>query len=52
MDISDEWWMDVATGGRFKYAYELLNLRALKISILYKKNHTFQYMGKIFCVEF
>ena len=39
------------TGGRFKNAYELLNLRALKISMLYK-NRTFQCMGKIFCVEF
>ena len=38
-------------GGRFKNAYELLNLRALKISMLYK-NHNFQCMGKIFCVEF
>ena len=37
--------------GRFKNAYELLNLRALKISMLYK-NHIFQYMGMIFCVEF
>ena len=32
-------------------AYELLNLRALKISMSYK-NHVFQCMGKIFCVEF
>ena len=31
--------------------YQLLNLRALKISMLYK-NHIFQYMDKIFCVEF
>ena len=38
-------------GGGFKNAYELLNLRALKISMLYK-NHIFQYMGMIFCVEF
>ena len=38
-------------GGRFKKAYELLNLRALKISMLYKK-HIFQCMGKICCVEF
>ena len=38
-------------GGRFKKAHELLNLRALKISMLYK-NHIFQCMGKIFCVEF
>ena len=39
------------SGGRFKNAYELLNLRALKISMLYK-SHIFQCMGKIFCVEF
>ena len=39
------------TGGRFKNTYELLNLRALKISKLHK-NHIFQCMGKIFCVEF
>ena len=32
-------------------SYEVLNLRALKISMLYK-NHIFQCMGKIFCVEF
>ena len=38
-------------GGRFKNTFELLNLRALKISMLYK-NHIFQCMGKIFCVEF
>ena len=38
-------------GGRFNNAYELLNLRALKISMLYKSN-IFQCMGKIFCVEF
>ena len=38
-------------GGRFKNAYELLNLRALKISMLYK-NCIFQCMGNIFCVEF
>ena len=38
-------------GGRFKNAYELLNLRALKIPMLYK-NRIFQCMGKIFCVEF
>ena len=37
--------------GRFQNAYELLNLRALKISMLYK-SHIFQCMGKIFCVEF
>ena len=34
-----------------KNAHELLNLRALKISMLYK-NHIFQCKGKIFCVEF
>ena len=38
-------------GGCFKNTYELLNLRALKISKLHKK-HIFQCMGKIFCVEF
>ena len=37
--------------GPFKNAYELLNLRALKISMLYKK-HIFQCLGNIFCVEF
>ena len=37
--------------GRFKNAIELLNLRALKISMLYKIN-IFQCMGNIFCVEF
>ena len=38
-----------ASGGRFKNAYELLNLRALKFCI---KNHIFQCMGRIFCLEF
>ena len=38
-------------GGRFKNAYELLNLRALKFSPA-NKMHIFQCMGKIFCVEF
>ena len=38
-------------GGRFKNTYELLNLRALKISPV-NKIHIFQCMGKIFCVEF
>ena len=32
-------------------AYELLNLRDFKISML-NKNYIFQCMGKIFCVEF
>ena len=41
----------VQGGGRFKNAYELLNPRALKISVLYK-NRIFQCMGKIFCAEF
>ena len=43
--------ISIGSGGRFKNAYELLNLRALKISMVYK-NHIFQCMGKIFCVEF
>ena len=38
-------------GGRFKKAYELLNLRALKFSPAHKM-HIFQCMGKLFCVEF
>ena len=38
-------------GERFKDAYELLNLRAPKISMQYK-NHVFHCMGKICCVEF
>ena len=37
--------------GLSKNAYEFLNLRALKISMLYE-NHIFQCMGQIFCVEF
>ena len=41
----------MSPGGRFKNTYELLNPRALKISMLYK-NRIFQCMGKIFCVEF
>ena len=41
----------ICPGGRFKNTYELLNLRALKFSKLHK-NHIFQCMGKIFCVEF
>ena len=32
----------IKSGGRFKKAYEFLNLRALKISKLYK-NHIFQW---------
>ena len=39
------------TRGRFKNTYELLNLRALKISMLYK-SHTFQCMGKIIVWNF
>ena len=40
----------IADRGRFKHAYELLNVRALKILTLYK-NRIFQCIGKIFCVE-
>ena len=39
------------SGRRFKNAYELLNLRTHQISMLYK-NHIFQCMGNIFCMEF
>ena len=44
---------DMTPGGRFKnmYTYELLNLRALKISMLYN-NCIFECMGKIICMEF
>ena len=42
-----KWLQGWKEGGRFKNMYEL----ALKISMLYK-NHVFQCMGKIFCVEF
>ena len=38
-------------GGHFKNAYELVNLRALKSSLL-NKLQIFQCIGKIFCVEF
>ena len=38
-------------GGHFNNAYELLTLRALKISMFHKR-FIFQCMGKIFCVEF
>ena len=41
----------MSPGGRFKNTYELLNLRALKILMLYKDGIV-QCMGKIFCVEF
>ena len=41
----------VEAGGRFNNAYELLTLRALKISMFHKR-FIFQCMGKIFCVEF
>ena len=37
--------------GRFKNTYELLNQRALKFSYV-NQIHIFQYMGKMFCVEF
>ena len=39
------------SGGHFKNAYELLTLRALKISMFHKR-FIFQCMGKIFCMEF
>ena len=42
---------DARSGGCFKNAYELVNLGALKSSLL-NKLHIFQSMGKIFCVEF
>ena len=38
---------NIDQGGRFKNIYELLNPRALKISMLYK-NRIFQCMAKIF----
>ena len=38
-------------GGGFKKEYELLNLRALRTSTLYK-NHIFQCLDKICCVIF
>ena len=41
---------DDTSGGHFKNTYELLNLRTRTISMY--KNHIFQCMGKIFCVEF
>ena len=45
---SDWMW---TSGGCLKNVYELSNLRAFKISMLYK-THIFQCMGKIFIVEF
>ena len=45
------WGDHVECSRGFKNPYELLDLRALKFSILYKY-HIFQCMGKIFCVEF
>ena len=41
----------MSPGGRFENAYELLTLRALKIS-MFHKTFNFQCMGKIFGVEF
>ena len=35
--ISPSWHDKIGAGGRFKNTYELLNLRALKISMLYKR---------------
>ena len=34
---------DRGGGGRFKTEYELLNLRALKMSMLYKKSYLSMY---------
>ena len=42
--ITDVLWRDL------KNVYKLFNLRALKISIVYK-NHIFRYIGKTFCVS-
>ena len=47
----DPWGLFTGTRGRFKKTHELLNLRALKISVLYK-NHIFQCTCTIFCVDF
>ena len=44
------WALSAEGHGGFKNVYLLLNLRALKISMLYK-NHSFQCMGNIFCEE-
>ena len=44
-------WLLGSPGGRFKNTFELLNIRALKFSVV-NKIHIFQCMGKIFCVEF
>ena len=46
-------WLDSTSsgGGRFKNTYELLNLRALKFSLV-NKIHIFQCMGKMLYVEF
>ena len=49
--LSENTQVIAALGGRFKNTYEILNLRAVKFSTLYK-NCIFQCMGKIFCVEF
>ena len=47
---SDAIWC-LGTWGHFKNTYELLNVRSLKISTLYK-TCIFKCMGKIFCMEF
>ena len=46
-------WCDhlVWPGGVSKNAWELFDLRTLKFSTVFR-NCVFQYMGKIFCVEF
>ena len=44
-------WYDILININIKKMHQLLNLRALKISMLYKI-HAFQCLGRIFCVEF
>ena len=44
-------WYDILININIKKMHQLLNLRALKISMLYKI-HVFQCLGRIFCVEF
>ena len=51
MSIITHIWGGGGGGGRFKNAYEIVNLGALKSSLL-NKLHIFQCMDKIFRVEF
>ena len=44
-------WVDLIPGKHFKNAYEVINLRAHKFSKLHR-NHIYQCMDKISCVEF